>query len=93
MYKLFVVFMQGGKVKQKINKAKSQEFLLFVVFVFPKNNHVLFIIEPGRDDTASREALWWDGVELAPPLPRQGLLAKVWEAHQKKEQQQTSGDY
>ncbi|XP_033610331.1 uncharacterized protein LOC111871884 isoform X3 [Cryptotermes secundus] len=47
--------------------------------------------EPGRDDTDSREVLWWDGVELAQPPPRQGLLAKVWETHQKKERQQISG--
>jgi hypothetical protein len=69
------------------------QYNYFFHILLPKNNQVLCITEPGRDDTASRGVLWWAGVELAPPLPRQGLLAKVWETHQKKEQQQISGDY
>ncbi|KDR11511.1 uncharacterized protein KIAA1841 homolog isoform X1 [Zootermopsis nevadensis] len=48
---------------------------------FPVSNR-----EPGRDEGVSREVLWLDGIELAPPRPRQGLLAKIWETHQKKEQ-------
>jgi hypothetical protein len=66
--------------------------LLFYI-LFLKKISFFVIKEPGREDTVSREVLWWDGVELAPPLPRQGLLAKLWETHQKKEQQQMSGDY
>lgn len=50
-------------------------------------------VEPRRDETVSREVLWWDGIELAPPRPRQGLLAKIWETYQKKEQQNIFGDY
>jgi hypothetical protein len=53
----------------------------------------LKILEPGKDEPVSREVLWWDGIELAPPRPRQGLLSKKWETHQKKEQQHISGDY
>jgi P pilus assembly chaperone PapD len=53
----------------------------------------LKIIEPGKDEPVSREVLWWDGIELAPPRPKQGLLSKKWETHQKKEQQRISGDY
>ncbi|PSN50899.1 hypothetical protein C0J52_05356 [Blattella germanica] len=46
--------------------------------------------ESGRGENVNREALWWEGLELAPPRPRQGLLAKMWESHQKKEQQRQS---
>jgi len=53
----------------------------------------LKIIEPGKDEPVSREVLWWDGIELAPPRPKQGLISKKWETHQKKEQQRISGDY
>jgi hypothetical protein len=53
----------------------------------------LFVLtEPGREKAVSREVLWWDGIELAPPRPRQGFLAKIWETHQKKEQY-LSGEY
>jgi hypothetical protein len=67
--------------------------LLCLIIVPKKTIRFFIILEPGRDDTASREVLWWEGVELAPPPPRQGLLAKLWETHQKKEGQQISGDY
>ncbi|XP_069683733.1 SANT and BTB domain regulator of class switch recombination [Periplaneta americana] len=43
--------------------------------------------DPTRNENISKEVLWWEGIELAPPRPRQGLLAKIWESHQKKEQQ------
>ena len=52
----------------------------------------LFSLENGKGETVSREVLWWDGIELAPPRPRRGLLAKMWETHQKKEQQRIAGE-
>lgn len=42
--------------------------------------------EDGSDrKSPSKDPLWWDGLELAPPKPRLGLLAKILDNVMKKE--------
>lgn len=33
-------------------------------------------LQPGK--LSCKETMWWDGIELAPPRPKLGLLGKIW---------------
>ncbi|GLH12034.1 Uncharacterized protein GBIM_16705, partial [Gryllus bimaculatus] len=37
--------------------------------------------------TSNREILWWEGMELAPPRPRLGLLCRLWDTQNKESNQ------
>lgn len=41
--------------------------------------------ENGDKKSPCKDPLWWDGLELVPPRPKLGLLAKIWDHVMKKE--------
>ena len=41
--------------------------------------------ESGDKKSPCKDPLWWDGLELIPPKPKLGLLAKIWDHVMKKE--------
>ncbi|XP_067015408.1 SANT and BTB domain regulator of class switch recombination [Anabrus simplex] len=43
-------------------------------------------------ELSSRELLWWEGLEIAPPLPRQGLLSKMWEGQLRRDCSTTAAE-
>lgn len=38
----------------------------------------------GHSKNKDRDAHWWDGLELAPPRTKHGLLGRVWDSYQQR---------